>query len=278
MAGAQGFLLPSCPTACSPPCCCPTVATCSAPQAELQPGPAEHQWLPPSSRCPKGSVCGGKPGLLPPQMSSSLVAQLQGCSWLASMLAAASLELFPCPQGAFGHGGISLGFVAQQDHARGAPGFPPPGSSSPQPFPRHDGLGCNDSCAQEAVVCVCVWWGSRGDLTPPRLLPWSHGCHLQGCSTAPCSSWDGSGVPHYSPYSCRQRPLARCNVAGRPTALVTAAATSASWHQSSCAALLATLIYLSSLINELNKPTSLLAVPLVLQGLPAPNTRGGHET
>lgn len=131
-------------------------------------------------------------------------------------------------------------------------------------------------CPRSRCVCLCLVgfsWGPDPS-EAPSLVPWLTFIWLQHC-TMQQLGWE-RGTP-LLPMQWQARPLARCNVAGRPTALVTAAATSASWHQSSCAALLATLIYLSPLINELNKPTSLLAVPLVLQGLPAPNTRGGHE-
>lgn len=123
-------------------------------------------------------------------------------------------------------------------------------------------------------MCVFVFGGVPDPSEAPSLVLWLTFTRVQHC-TVQQLGWE-RGTP-LLPIQLQARPLARCSAAGRPTALLTAAATSASWHQSSCAALLAILIYLPSLINELNKPTSLLALPLVLQVLPAPNTRGGQE-
>lgn len=89
----------ACPVACSPPCCCPTVAVCrgkwdttfstllphkqSSSLAQLSTCDCRGSPCLPNSRCPKHYVCGRKRVLVPPQMSCSLVALLQVCSWLA---------------------------------------------------------------------------------------------------------------------------------------------------------------------------------------------------
>lgn len=80
----------------------------------------------------------------------------------------------------------------------GAPGLPSPrsGCSSPQPFPRHDGLSRSSSCAWEADVCV--WWGFswrpvRSEA--PSLILWLTFTRLQHC-TVQQLRWDqGTSLP-----------------------------------------------------------------------------------